>query len=94
MTAETPPTRAIEEALKWADASSNWTPKLVLGDPTHAWHRSILAHAATLAKYEQPPVDRKVLCAEEALLRVTGGKNLNRRRCVVAIELYEEGFGQ
>ncbi len=47
-----------------------------------------------IQKYEQPPVDRKLLCAEEAY-RVWSFNNeplleLPRR----AIELWEEGFGR
>jgi hypothetical protein len=46
-----------------------------------------------IAKHEKPPVDRKMLCAKEAM---RFGKNfLNQAQlCVRAIELWEEGFGK
>jgi len=44
-----------------------------------------------IAKHEQPPVDRKLLCAREAF-----GEHdaLGHMKAVRAIELWEEGFGQ
>ena len=54
-----------------------------------------------ILKYEQPPVDRKVLCAEEAI-NLSGGdhrysswfRGLMQEAAVRAIELYLEGFGK
>ncbi|MFZ9627299.1 MAG: hypothetical protein ACO3AD_18730 [Burkholderiaceae bacterium] len=48
-----------------------------------------------IEKYEQPPVDRKVLCAREAVKewdfqQVIGADDLALR----AIELWEKGFGK
>ena len=43
-----------------------------------------------IAKYEKDPVDRKLLCAEQAMLLDTGTTDI----CVRAIELWEEGFGK
>ena len=48
-----------------------------------------------ILKHEQPPVDRKLLCAEEAACQFWDGNQgavswVGRR----AIELYEEGFGK
>jgi len=58
-------------------------------------------------KYEQPPVDRKLLCAREAWAQLYGGEpaELEFRHgycddrdtvvCAIrAIELWEEGFGK
>jgi hypothetical protein len=63
-----------------------------------------------ILKHEQPPVDRKLLCARQALCQRSGygGKNYaevtsgkhdeifdeDLTLCVRAIELWEEGFGK
>jgi hypothetical protein len=47
-----------------------------------------------IAKYEKPPMDRKVLCAQEAMKSWVGGGAGPETICVRAIELYEEGFGK
>jgi hypothetical protein len=48
-----------------------------------------------IAKHEQKPVDRKLLCAEEAVRlahwNVAGSKVMSAVR---ALELWEEGFGE
>jgi hypothetical protein len=50
-----------------------------------------------IAKHEQKPVDRKLLCAEEALrvewLHDPQGTTATGQ-CIRAIELWEEGFGK
>lgn len=53
-----------------------------------------------IAKHEKPPVDRKVLCAREAMEQ-SCDKNFRINTCdhwewigVRAIELWEEGFGK
>jgi len=45
-----------------------------------------------IAKHEKPPVDRKVLCAREAV-SVAYGRN-EEWIAIRAIELWEEGFGK
>lgn len=45
-----------------------------------------------IQKYEKPPVDRKLLCAREAV-SVAYGRN-EEWIAVRAIELWEEGFGK
>ena len=59
-----------------------------------------------IAKHEQKPVDRKLLCAREAMARneVAGASDYYRngevddglavQDCIRAIELYLEGFGE
>lgn len=49
-----------------------------------------------ILKYEQPPVDRKLLCAREALLGCLVPISVeNAERAITrAIELWEEGFGK
>ena len=47
-------------------------------------------------KYEQPPVDRKLLCAREAWLKheKMEGVTMSVAIGIRAIELWEEGFGK
>jgi hypothetical protein len=52
-----------------------------------------------IAKHEQPPVDRKLLCAREAITQshdTTFGANIQQWQWIAvrAIELWEEGFGK
>jgi hypothetical protein len=49
-----------------------------------------------IAKHEQKPVDRKLLCAREAWDRWLHDKSHTDQitLCVLAIELWEEGFGK
>jgi hypothetical protein len=49
-----------------------------------------------IAKHEQKPVDRKLLCAREAdKLWATSTEDFGvREACLRAIELWEEGFGK
>jgi len=48
-----------------------------------------------IAKHEQPPVDRKLLCAEEAKREMGWNKGwMGANTCVRAIELWEEGYGK
>ena len=52
------------------------------------------AFAAYIAEHEQPPVDRKLLCAEEAYQQMLQRHPSYREVAVRAIELWEEGFGK
>jgi hypothetical protein len=65
--------------------------------------RGILASSVTfralcdmIAKHEQKPVDRKLLCAREAneLWEHSGEDFDVEQACLRAIELWEEGFGK
>jgi hypothetical protein len=47
-----------------------------------------------IAKHEQPPVDRKLLCAREAVREMRRRDGDNVCLGVRAIELWEEGFGK
>jgi len=48
-----------------------------------------------IQKYEQPPVDRKVLCAEKALREWDGIELIPTQDFAIrAIELWEEGYGK
>jgi len=59
-----------------------------------------------IQKYEQPPVDRKLLCAREAQgsmfimvgsldpQEIAHNREAAEQACIRAIELWEEGFGK
>jgi hypothetical protein len=48
-----------------------------------------------IQKYEQPPVDRKLLCVDEAMCEFGWDEDwMGRGACYRAIELWEEGFGK
>ena len=47
-----------------------------------------------IAKHEKPPVDRKVLCAREAMTEFFPPHADPEGVALRAIELYEEGFGK
>jgi hypothetical protein len=53
------------------------------------------ALCAMIQKYEQPPVDRKLLCVDEAMCEFGWDEDwMGRGACYRAIELWEEGFGK
>jgi hypothetical protein len=47
-----------------------------------------------IAKHEQPPVDRKLLCAREACREYDRNAKRIDEIAIRAIELWEEGFGK
>ena len=47
-----------------------------------------------ILKHEQPPADRKLLCAREAHRRWVQYSSSMQDFAVLAIELWEEGFGK
>jgi hypothetical protein len=47
-----------------------------------------------IERYEQPPVDRKLLCAREAAKEYGYDWDFAENACRRAIELWEEGFGK
>jgi hypothetical protein len=47
-----------------------------------------------IQKYEQPPVDRKLLCAREAVRLGSLKTEYSDWIAIRAIELWEEGFGR
>jgi hypothetical protein len=93
MTTETPPDWVLLEAAERGN----------IGDEPIEYLRKIYRHGGTfralcdmIAKHEKPPVDRKVLCAQEALREweVMGYEGEEYLIAVRAIELWEEGFGK
>ena len=96
---DTPPNWVLIEASKRCDWAYDDIPVL------RQQYEEDLPYAVIcdmIYKYEQPPVDRKLLCAQAA---VTGAlieldashfpkKECIWDCCVRAIELWEEGFGK
>jgi len=87
---QTPPDWALIEAAKRAD----WRGEL----PTLKQYYNNLVFRALcdmIAKHEQPPVDRKVMCVEQAMYDFGWDKTwLGKSACLRAIELWQEGFGK
>jgi hypothetical protein len=67
---------------------------LPMGERLRQASDRIKALCDMIAKHEKPLVDRKVLCAREAMKSWVGGGAGPETICVRAIELYEEGFGK
>lgn len=89
MTEETPPDWVLLEAAKLADEPDieiQWLRDL------HNACGTFRALCDMIAKHEKPPVDRKMLCAREAI-SVAYGRH-EEWIGVRAIELWEEGFGK
>ena len=87
---DTPPDWVLIEASKrcgWGDCKPD-TIRLQYPDKT------FLALCDMILKHEQPPVDRKLLCAREAHRRWVQYSSSMQDFAVLAIELWEEGFGK
>jgi len=103
---QTPPDWVLIEAAE----RSGWVNKDIhhLTQTYHAGNYLVFtALCDMIAKCEQPPVDRKLLCAREAMAEGSSlpeSKGAYRRgfwdhagalkQCLRAIELWEEGFGK
>ncbi len=101
---QTPPDWVLIEAAKRCGQSEWHIDSLRDYYPTH---RTIRALCDMIERYEQPPVDRKVLCAREAMAQACAlpeSEGAYRRgtwdhagalkQCIRAIELYESDFGK
>lgn len=91
MAADTPPDWVLIEAAKrgkWYQDYPLKTLKISYGS-----NPLFVALCDMILKHEQPPVDRKLLCAREAL-RKRRPDDWEETTCVRAIELWEEGFGK
>jgi hypothetical protein len=98
MTTETPPDDwVLREAAKLADEPDieiQWLRDL------HSVSGSFRALCDMIQKYEKQPVDRKALCAQEAVRLhnerhvFSHGLHTPEEVCIRAIELWEEGFGK
>jgi hypothetical protein len=96
MTTETPPDDwVLIEAVKRSGFSLDiCTPESLL--PLYRNGSTFTALCDMIQKYEKPPVDRKVLCAREAVRNagfVIDHADIESIS-VRAIELWEEGFGK
>ncbi len=102
---DTPPNWVLIEAAKRCD----WAPGKTLAQMRGHIYNSGAYRALCdmIQKYEQPPVDRKLLCAREAIARAADSEIAQRQWrngindhlasiewTVRAIELWEEGFGK
>jgi len=99
---DTPEDWVLIEAAKrcgWADKR---TIKFLQG--CYRNDRVFRALCDTIAKHEQPPVDRKLLCAREASAQLDDNAELDYWRsgdgddclacCLRSLALYEKGFGK
>ena len=101
---QTPPDWVLIEAAKRCGATTTLSREDFLRWYTGATFRAL---CDMIQKYEQPPVDRKLLCAREAMAETCTLPECSRdyrngtwdytgsvKRCLRAIELWEEGFGK
>lgn len=95
---QTPPDWVLIEAAKrckWDGYYPLNTLKISYGN-----NAVFVALCDMILKYEQPPIDRKLLCAREAVSHAGGKqfsewqKGLMKTAAIRAIELWEEGFGK
>lgn len=92
---DTPPDWVLREAARRGEWRSENTPRAALFDE----YRNEPLFAALcdmILKHEQPPVDRKLLCAREAATNWEWIKSDDAAVAshVHAITLWEEGFGK
>jgi hypothetical protein len=92
---DTPEDWVLIEAAKrfaWDNVATSRLRSHYLDDH-HIGYRAL---CDMIAKHEQPPVDRKLLCAREAneLWEHSGEDFDVEQACLRAIELWEEGFGK
>jgi hypothetical protein len=91
---QTPPDWVLLEAAK--RARHEYTLDFIRNN-YDTFSSSFRALCDMIEKYEQPPVDRKLLCAREAHNELSGKAGLSyspTSLAVRAIELWEEGFGK
>ena len=86
---DTPPDWVLIEAAKrWG--YTGYTPR-----DMYVNHPGFYALCDMIQKHEQPPVDRKLLCVDEAMCEFGWDEDwMGRGACYRAIELWEEGFGK
>jgi hypothetical protein len=97
MTEQTPPDWVLREAAK----RCGWFEGLELTYIQHYYtkDRTYGALCDMILKHEEPPVDRKMLCAREAVTsadmsELDWDEITVSAACLRAIHLYEGGFGQ
>lgn len=88
MTEQTPEDWVLIEAAKRCGWECG-TAELYYDNPVYG------ALCDMIAKHEQKPVDRKLLCVEQARHEFGWDKGwMGTSACIRAIELWEEGFGK
>jgi hypothetical protein len=89
-----PPDEVLLEAAKRSNANTNLS--LEHWRDMYRTDGMFTALCDMIAKHEKPPVDRKVLCAREALREweAMGYEGEEYMIGVRTIELWEEGFGK
>ncbi len=93
---DTPPDWVLIEAAKRAGWSDLYTLDTLQRFYPDRFSPAFVALCDMIAKHEQKPVDRKVLCAREAdrLWQTSDEDFTIEEACLRAIELWEEGFGK
>jgi hypothetical protein len=93
MTTETPPDEVLIEAAKQANLSFG---NIDILEGEYYKGKAFRALCDLIAKHEKPLVDRKLLCAREAMAEclVTIADFREVDVAVRAIELWEKGFGK
>lgn len=84
------PDWVLLEAAKRCD----WSIELGLLHQQHRDNQVFTALCDMILKHEQQPVDRKLLCAREAHRRWVEDSSSMQDFAVLAITLWEEGFGK
>lgn len=89
---QTPPDWVLIEAAK-RGKRLHLGPDMLRID--YATDKTFRALCDMIERYEQPPVDRKLLCAREAVRReaITGSPSIEQA-AFRAIELWIEGYGE
>jgi hypothetical protein len=88
---QTPPDWVLREAAK----RSGWGDDVDTLRSYYANYDAFSALCDMIERYEQPPVDRKLLCAREAAKEYGYDQgDLAENACIRAIELWEEGLGK
>lgn len=92
---QTPPDWVLVEAAKRAGLKRS-PAQLRAGQIAGAAKPYFRALCDMIERYEQPPVDRKLLCAREAMAGclVPMSDESAESAIIRAIELWEEGFGK
>lgn len=91
---DTPPDWVLIEAAKRSGWENGDTEHMAscYEQPFHLGYRAL---CDMIWKYEQQPVDRKLLCAREAQAQLGYEQNdIAEQFCIRAIELWNEGFGR
>ena len=93
---QTPPDWVLIEAAKRCGIEGDVASlRRYYGYHGLAVNNSFVALCDMIERYEQPPVDRKLLCAREAAKEYGYDQgDLAENACIRAIELWEEEFGE